>query len=83
MGKAALTALIIAIVLSADKSPPPVIGDVVLIVLEVATLLLNVLQSVLDNLPVFVADATGRLKVWVEVAELIAKSVPDVPVAKV
>ena len=43
---------------------------------------LNVLQSALLNAPRFVADAVGRLNVCVSVAELIAKSVPLVPVAK-
>ena len=47
------------------------------------TLLLNVLQSVELNLPVFTEDAIGTLKVCVVPAELIAKSVPLVPVAKV
>jgi hypothetical protein len=41
---------------------------------------LNVLQSVELNLPVFVAEATGRLKVCVSPLETIAKFVPLVPV---
>jgi hypothetical protein len=45
-------------------------------------LLLNVLQSVELNLPVFVAEATGRLKVCVSPVETIAKLVPLVPVVK-
>ena len=44
---------------------------------------LNVLQSVELSLPVLVADAVGRLNVCVVPAELIAKSVPVVPVARV
>src|SRR6185369_2228963 len=43
----------------------------------------NVDQSVFDSFPVWVASATGRLKVCVAVAEEIAKSVPAVPVANV
>ena len=46
------------------------------------TLPLNVLQSVELNLPVFAAEATGRLKVCVAVVLEILKSVPLVPVAK-
>ena len=34
------------------------------------------------NAPLLVALAVGKLKVCVSVAELIAKSVPDVPTAK-
>ena len=44
---------------------------------------LNVDQSALDNAPRFEALAVGKLNVWVEPAEFIAKSVPVVPVAKV
>ena len=43
---------------------------------------LNVLQSVELNAPLLLADAVGKLKVCVSVAELIAKSAPVVPVAK-
>jgi hypothetical protein len=45
-------------------------------------LLLNVVQSALLKAPLFVALAVGRLKVWVALVLLIAKSVPLVPVAK-
>ena len=48
----------------------------------VLNLPLNVLQSVLLSLPVLMADATGRLKVFVLPADVIPKSVPVVPVAK-
>ena len=47
------------------------------------TLLLKVVKSELLNLPVLVALATGRLKVCVDVADDILKSVPLVPMAKV
>jgi hypothetical protein len=46
-------------------------------------LLLNVLQSVLLNAPLFVALDVGRLNVCVEVADEILKSDPAVPVANV
>ena len=46
-------------------------------------LLLNVVQSALLKAPLFVAEAVGKLKVCVEVAEEIPKSVPLVPTAKV
>ena len=45
-------------------------------------LLLNVVQSVEDNAPLFVADAVGRLNVCVSVTDNILKSVPDVPTAR-
>ena len=57
--------------------PVPVTGLV-----KAFCLLLNAVQSALLKAHLFVADAVGRLKVCVSVAELIAKSVPLVPVAK-
>ena len=50
--------------------------------LGVLNLPLNALQSAELNAPLLVALAVGRLKVCVDVAELIPKSVPLVPVAK-
>ena len=52
------------------------------LVTEPLPLLLNVVQSAELNAPRFVADAVGRLNVWVSVTEEIAKSVPLVPTAK-
>jgi hypothetical protein len=43
---------------------------------------LNVDQSAEINAPLLVPDAFGRMKVCVDAAELIAKSVPLVPTAK-
>ena len=45
-------------------------------------LLLKVDQSVVDKAPLLVAEAVGRLKVWVATDEEILKSVPEVPVVK-
>ena len=50
---------------------------------EPLALPLNIAQSVELKAPLLVADAVGILKVWVLVAELILKSVPEVPVANV
>ena len=59
-------------------APVPVTGFV-----SAFCLLLNVVQSVLLNAPLFIALAVGRLNVCVEVADEILKSVPVVPVANV
>ena len=60
--------------------------DIVFVVLtnglenvKTLSLPLKVEKSALDNAPRFTALAVGKLKVCVEVAELIAKSVPLVP----
>jgi hypothetical protein len=50
--------------------------------LGVLNLPLNVVQSPELSAPLLLALAVGRLKVCVEVAELMPKSVPAVPVAK-
>ena len=46
-------------------------------------LLLNVLQSVVDNSPLFEAEAVGKLNVSVDPTPVIVKSVPVVDVASV
>jgi hypothetical protein len=62
---------------------PPVIPVAVFVATELTEpLLLNVVQSVELKAPLLVAEAVGKLKVCVAVAELILKSVPDVPVTK-
>jgi hypothetical protein len=45
-----------------------------------AILLLNVVQFADDKAPLFVADAVGKFNVCVVPDELMAKSVPLVPV---
>ena len=60
----------------AKKGTYPVVPDGV-------HLLLNVVQSVVDKTPLFVALAVGKLNVCVDVALLMFTSVPLVPVAKV
>ena len=57
------TASAIVNVLFALKSPPPLNGLVVDIVLVDDNLLLNVVQSVELNAPLLVADAVGKLNV--------------------
>jgi hypothetical protein len=44
---------------------------------------LNVVQSVELNAPLFVADAVGKLKVWIVPELEIPKSLPEVPLTKV
>jgi hypothetical protein len=56
---------------------------IVLIVPDPPILALNVLQFAELRAPRFVAEAVGRLKVWVVPELAIAKSVPLVPTAKV
>jgi hypothetical protein len=77
-------ACVIERVLSADKSPPPLSGAVVLMVRDVPTLLLKVVQSAAVNKPLADAEAEGRLSVTVPPNDtgepLILTSVPVVPV---
>ena len=62
---------------------PPVIPVAVLVATELTVpLLLNVVQSAELKAPLLVAEAVGKLKVCVAVAEDILKSVPLVPVTK-
>lgn len=70
------------IVRSAERSPPPVIGEVTLIARVVETLLLKMDQSVVERAPRFEADAVGMLKVTAVVDVAMVKSVPAVPVRK-
>jgi hypothetical protein len=60
----------------------PVPADIPALVTVPFPLPLNVVQSAEDNAPLLLADAVGRLNVCVLPDELIAKSVPLVPVAK-
>ena len=60
-----LVAAGIAIVRSADRSPPPVRGAEVLIVRDVPTLLLNVLQSEAESAP-----ACEALAAWIPRAQI-------------
>ena len=46
-------------------------------------LLLKTVQSVDDSLPLAPVPANGRLNVWMFVSDVMVKSVPAVPVAKV
>ena len=46
-------------------------------------LLLKTVQSVDDSLPLAPVLANGRLNVWMFVSDVMVKSVPAVPVAKV
>ena len=66
--------------------PDPTVTPVVEVLMDpnvrADCLLLKVLQSVEDNLPVFVADATGRFRVSVVPTDVIPKSVPAVPVTR-
>ena len=50
---------------------------------EVESLLLKVVQSVEVSNPLFEADEFGILKVWTEPEDVMVKSFPEVPVAKV
>lgn len=53
------------------------------VAVTVPILLLNVVQLAEESKPLLVAEAVGKLKVCTVPAELIVKSVPDVPVANV
>ena len=53
------------------------------VAVTVPILLLNVVQFAADSLPVFVAEATGKLNVCTFAELEILKSVPVIPVAKV
>ena len=46
-------------------------------------LLLKIVQSVDESLPLLVELANGRLKVWMFESDVMVKSVPAVPVANV
>ena len=73
-----------ALVTVPDRSVVGIVPEAVnaLVPLTLVTLLLKVVQSAESNAPRFVADADGRLNVWVSVALEMLKFVPDVPVAK-
>jgi len=60
-----------------------VVTAAAVVALTVLILLLNVVQFAEDNLPLFVADAKGKLNVCTVPELEILRSVPLVPVAKV